>query len=65
MSFAALIELPDSCCSAGADELDHCHGTAVLHPCGQSECLDDAGCRLIPEVHAFIVLCGEIGCDCC
>lgn len=64
MSSPALIELPESCCGEGDLDLEHCHGTAVVHLTGRHDCLDDPDCRVIAEVHAFVISCTELGCDC-
>ncbi|HTX01929.1 MAG TPA: hypothetical protein VMD59_24310 [Acidimicrobiales bacterium] len=64
MSLPALAESSASCCAEGRRALFHCHGTAVVHSTGRSECLDDPACRAIPEVHTFVAGCDEIDCDC-
>ena len=39
------------------DDLEHCHGTAILHPDGVADCSDDPDCRLTAELHLFVVAC--------
>jgi hypothetical protein len=44
------------------NDLEHCHGTAIVHLEGVSECSDDPGCPLNAELHLFIHRCDEDGC---
>jgi hypothetical protein len=56
----ALIE---ACAECGQD-LEHCHGTAIMHLDGTADCTDDPGCRLAGDQHLFVISCSEAGCDC-
>lgn len=51
-------------CAGCQQDLEHCHGTAILHPDGAAECSDDPDCRLIAELHLFLVVCHEADCFC-
>jgi hypothetical protein len=48
-------------CRAG---LGHCHGTLIRHSRHHSECTED-GCTS-PELilHALVINCDAVGCDC-
>jgi len=43
-------------------DLEHCHGTAIVHVERASECSDDPACRLSAELHLAIHRCVERGC---
>ena len=50
---------------AGCEQdLEHCHGTAILHPDGIADCSDDPDCRLTADLHLFMVACHEADCGC-
>ena len=53
------------CWDCGSD-LDHCHGTLVIHGDGTVECTDGACIVLDPARHTLIIPCGRIagGCAC-
>ena len=51
-------------CAGCEQDLEHCHGTAILHPDGIADCSDDPDCRLTAELHLFVVACHEAGCGC-
>jgi hypothetical protein len=65
VSYPALVDLLESCCAECEDDLEHCHGTAIVHADGRCECSDDIDCRALAEVHAFAVACREVDCPCC
>nr|WP_170310440.1 hypothetical protein [Mycolicibacterium sarraceniae] len=48
-------------CTAG---LGHCHGTLILHTAHREECTEE-GCTA-PELilHALVIDCDTVGCDC-
>ena len=45
-------------------DLEHCHGTAIVHVDGAADCSDDPDCRLAAELHLFMVSCHEVECSC-
>jgi hypothetical protein len=45
-------------------DLEHCHGTAIVHFDGSADCTEDPGCRLIVEQHLWVIACAEVDCDC-
>lgn len=47
-------------CRAG---LDHCHGTAIVHPRYGTECTDP-DCVEPDVAHAFKLDCDAVGCQC-
>jgi hypothetical protein len=49
-------------CSDCTDDLEHCHGVAIVHLDGCSECVDDPGCDVVAEAHALAIACSEPGC---
>lgn len=51
-------------CGGCEQDLEHCHGTAILHPDGVADCSDDPDCRLAAELHLFMIFCHESDCDC-
>ncbi len=52
----------DPICSPCQENLEHCHGTAIVHFDGAWACSDDPDCRLVAEVHRFVVACDEDEC---
>ena len=61
--------MPESAVITGAcaecrGDLEHCHGTAILHVDGAADCSDDPGCRLTAELHLFVISCAEVDCCC-
>jgi hypothetical protein len=53
-------------CLSCLGELDHCHGTLILHETGAVDCTEP-GCRDLEEVrHTLRISCAEIdgGCLC-
>jgi hypothetical protein len=51
-------------CAGCEQDLEHCHGTAILHPDGLADCSDDPDCRLTAELHLFVLACHEADCGC-
>ena len=51
-------------CPDCREDLEHCHGTAIVHVDGLADCSDDPGCRLPAPLHLFVITCAEVGCDC-
>jgi hypothetical protein len=51
-------------CAECEQDLEHCHGTAIMHFDGTADCAEDPACRLAVEQHLFVVSCGEVQCDC-
>lgn len=53
-------------CRACHVELDHCHGTLLIHPDGDVECTDPVCVDPDPVRHEFQIDCQAIagGCDC-
>jgi hypothetical protein len=51
-------------CAECDQDLEHCHGTVIVHFDGSGDCADDPGCRLAAEQHLFVVSCGEVKCHC-
>ena len=51
-------------CPECAQDLEHCHGTAITHFDGTGECTDDPDCRLAAEQHSGTISCSEAECDC-
>jgi hypothetical protein len=47
-------------CRAG---LDHCHGTAIVHPDRETECTEP-DCLGLDVAHAFTLDCDAVGCRC-
>jgi len=64
VSLQALVELTEPFCASCDGDLLHCHGTVALHRSGRYECLDDDGCRVLPEVHEHRIDCDLIDCCC-
>ena len=50
-----------ACCG---QDVDHCHGTLVLHADGTLECEDESVCGADEAQHELWVACGELGCGC-
>ena len=57
---AVIIEVCVEC----EQDLEHCHGTAIVHFDGLVDCADDPGCRLTVEHHLSVVSCVELECLC-
>jgi hypothetical protein len=51
-------------CAECQQDLEHCHGTAILHVDGAADCSDDPDCRLTAELHLFVMSCAELD-RCC
>jgi len=49
---SVLIEEISICTECEAD-LEHCHGTAIVHFDGSHDCSEDPECRLEIESHSF------------
>ncbi len=47
-------------CAECQQDLEHCHGTAILHVDGAADCADDPDCRLAAELHLFVLSCAEL-----
>jgi hypothetical protein len=43
-------------CSDCDQDLEHCHGTAIIREDGLHECSEDPECRLAIELHLWIAL---------
>jgi len=56
-------QISDLCADCRHD-LEHCHGTAIVHVDGLADCSDDPGCRLPAALHLFVISCADVGCDC-
>jgi hypothetical protein len=41
-------------CTDCAQELEHCHGVAIVQEDGSHECSDDPDCQLTIELHLWI-----------
>lgn len=52
---------PAACCG---NDLDHCHGTLVLHADGTVECDEHATCEADEARHELWVTCDELRCGC-
>ena len=57
---ALIIEVCTDC----EQDLEHCHGTAIVHGDGAGDCTEDPGCCLGVEQHLFSVSCSAVECDC-
>jgi hypothetical protein len=51
-------------CAECEQDLEHCHGTAIVHSDGSAECAEDPGCRMAADQHLFVITCGEVECGC-
>ena len=51
-------------CAECEQDLEHCHGTAIMHFDGSPDCAEDPGCHLAAEQHLFVISCGEVECSC-
>jgi hypothetical protein len=40
-------------CTDCAEDLEHCHGTAIVQEDGSHECSEDPDCRLAIELHLW------------
>lgn len=45
-------------------DLEHCHGTVLVHPDGFTECTDGPACRLGRDLHGFEAPCEDADCPC-
>jgi hypothetical protein len=45
-------------------DLEHCHGTALVHPDGAVECTDDPVCCLGRDAHVYEAPCEDADCPC-
>jgi hypothetical protein len=43
-------------------ELEHCHGTAIVHVSRSFECTESPDCPLPAELHIFVFGCEEDSC---
>ncbi|OBJ72375.1 hypothetical protein [Mycobacterium sp. 1274756.6] len=46
------------------DDVDHCHGTVIDHPCRHSECTTDGCVDHHADRHVCTVECCDTGCRC-
>ena len=51
-------------CAECAQDLEHCHGTAIVHLDGAADCSDEPDCRLTAGLHVFVLSCAEMD-GCC
>lgn len=53
-------------CAACSNELDHCHGTLIVHATTEVECTDETCVELDAVRHALVVDCESLtgGCGC-
>jgi hypothetical protein len=51
-------------CPDCREDLEHCHGTAIVHVDGAADCSDDPGCRRPATLHLFMISCADTDCDC-
>ncbi len=51
-------------CAGCEQDLEHCHGTAILHVDSIADCSEDPDCRLTAELHLFMISCAEVDCCC-
>jgi hypothetical protein len=51
-------------CGGCEQDLEHCHGTAILHLDGAADCSDDPDCRQAADLHLFVIPCAEVDCGC-
>jgi hypothetical protein len=49
-------------CTDCDEDLEHCHGTVVVHLDGSTECLEEPECSLRAEAHHFVLVCTEQRC---
>jgi hypothetical protein len=53
-------------CTDCLEQLQHCHGTLVVHADGRVECLDgDAGCTRLAAAHGWRTSCDDLGMQGC
>lgn len=45
-------------------DVDHCHGTLVVHPAGGAECTEDGCADRDRHRHTLVTDCGLDGCRC-
>jgi hypothetical protein len=51
-------------CHDCAAEVDHCHGTLVLHADGSAACDEAAHCEAREDLHEWWIPCTELRCGC-
>jgi hypothetical protein len=51
-------------CVECEQDLEHCHGTAIVHFDGSADCTEDPGCHLAADHHIFVISCVEVECSC-
>ncbi|MGW0162754.1 hypothetical protein ACWDUN_25875 [Mycobacterium sp. NPDC003323] len=52
------------CRDSGADaELEHCHGTVIVHIGQRPECTEP-DCRTPEAAHTYTIDCFAVGCEC-
>ena len=51
-------------CIECEQDLEHCHGTAIVHFDGSADCAEDSGCYLAADQHLFVISCDEVECRC-
>ncbi|MGH3437240.1 MAG: hypothetical protein ACRDRN_12315 [Sciscionella sp.] len=54
----------DTVCADCTNEIDHCHGTLVIHGGGLTECHEPECANLDPARHALRIDCHEVDRDC-
>jgi hypothetical protein len=51
-----------SVCRECREDLEHCHGTVIVHALSAVECTED--CAAPEAEHPFVMDCEAIGCTC-
>lgn len=51
-------------CPDCRQDLEHCHGTAIVHADASADCSDGPDCALPAALHLFAISCAEVDCDC-
>jgi hypothetical protein len=67
MSVKALMHEPlliTETCGECEQDLEHCHGTAIVHCDACAECAEDPDCHLVADQHLFAIACQETACAC-
>jgi len=54
----------NTCCRECQAGLEHCHGALILHRLHRSECTDESCTGPELTLHAFVLDCDAVGCDC-
>ena len=49
-------------CPECVGDLEHCHGTTIVHVDGSWVCTDAATCRLGVDAHGFVAECDDPSC---